>query len=490
MDRVERRYLTPRSIAALVTLGLVVGSLVAVIPSAAAAENTCRAANVTQGTPSRSNLQAAINAAHRGDRISVKGVCVGSFTIDKDLTLVGKPNPQGSKPVLHGEGAWERVLRVTGRVTLTNLKVTGGLTRGAQAGHVGGGILVWKGGILTLNRSVVLGNSSKSEGGGIANYGRLVLNGSSVTRNSAGAGGGISNYGMLVLNGSSSVRGNTADWGGGIANYGTLVLNDSSTVGGNGAYEGGGILLETARHGPDPTLTMNDSSSVRGNEAMIDGGGILFSSGTVTLKNSSSVRGNWAKGSDLAGYGGGIAVLGGGTLVMRHSSSVSANTGSLGGGIFLDALWPTVTMSGSSSVHGNTAEDGGGIFNLGKLTMNDISSVTANTADSGGGIRSQGTVAMNDSSSVNGNTAEGTGGGISLGGSVPYNGSVTLKGSSSVYDNTAATSGGIYLSGDGTISACDATGTDEWIGTVEPNIPNDFLDGDVPLIPSGTGGCA
>lgn len=27
------------------------------------------------------------------------------------------------------------------------------------------------------------------------------------------------------------------------------------------------------------------------------------------------------------------------------------------------------------------------------------------------------------------------------------------------------------------------------IGTVEPNDPNDFLDSDVSLIPSGTGGC-
>ena len=59
-------------------------------PSAAAVGNTCRATNLTQGTPSRSNLQAAINAAHPGDRISVEGVCVGSFTIDRNLTLVGQ----------------------------------------------------------------------------------------------------------------------------------------------------------------------------------------------------------------------------------------------------------------------------------------------------------------------------------------------------------------------------------------------------------------
>ncbi len=477
-----------RAISAVATVALLFGSLFVVIPSAVAVKNTCWAKNLTQGSPSRSNLQVAISAAHDGDKISVKGVCVGSFTIDTDITLVGHRDPGGAKPVLHGEGAWERVLRVAARVTLTNLKVTGGLTRGAQAGHAGGGILVWKGGILTLNRSVIRGNSSKYEGGGIANYGRLVLNGSSVTRNSApdGVGGGISNYGDLTMNGSSLVRGNTAKlWGGGIANHGTLVMNDSSTVGGNGAYEGGGILLETPRHGPDPTLTMNDSSSASGNHATNDGGGIFVSGGTVTLKNSSSVRGN-----DATNAGGGIAVLGGGTLVMRHSSSVRGNTASLGGGIYLDPLWPTVTMSGSSSVHGNTAEDGGGIFNLGKLTMNDISSVTENTADSGGGIRNQGTIAMNDSSSVNGNTAEGTGGGIFLIGIVPHNGSVTLKGSSSVYDNTAATSGGIYLSEDSTFSACDGTSVDDWIGTVEPNDPNDFLDSDVSLIPSGTEDCA
>ncbi len=82
------------------------------------------------------------------------------------------------------------------------------------------------------------------------------------------------------------------------------------------------------------------------------------------------------------------------------------------------------------------------------------------------------------------------GGGISLIGSVPHNGSVTLKGSSSVYDNTAATSGGIYLSEDGTTAPATRTSVDEWIGTVEPNDPNDFLDSDVTLIPSGSGGCA
>jgi len=409
-------------------LGVVVGTLALSVSRAGAVENTCRSKNVTQGTPSLSNLQSAINAAHRGDRISVKGVCVGSFT---DLTLVGHRKGRDSKPVLRGDGAWDRVLRVAGKVTLSNLTVTGGRA---------GGILLRKGGILTLNRSVIRGNSS-NHGGGIANYGRLVPE--------------------------------------------RLVLSAQEHGG-----RGRGIFLDTFKHGLDPTLTMNDSASVRGNQATDVGGGILVNRGTVTLKNSSSVSGNRVSGSSSPESGGGIAVQGGGTLVMRHSSSVSENRAPRGGGISTGPRWATVTMDESSSLHGNIAELGGGIFNLGTITMNDSASVTSNGADSGGGITNQGILVMNDSSTVSGNTAEGTGGGIVHIGTASLNGSVILKDLSGVYDNTAALSGGIHLVEDRTINACDGTSADEWIGTVEPNDPNDFLDSDVVLIPSGAGACS
>jgi predicted outer membrane repeat protein len=116
-------------------------------------------------------------------------------------------------------------------------------------------------------------------------------------------------------------------------------------------------------------------------------------------------------------------------------------------------------MSGSSSVSGNTADRGGGITNTeGTLTMTDTSSVRGNSADRGGGI---------------GNF-----------------GDITLKDSASVFDNTATSTGGGIYNNMGVISACDATSVEEWVGTVEPNSPNDYLDGDVPLTPSGTGGCS
>ena len=346
-------------------LGAAIGTLVLNSSSAGAVQNTCRARNLTRGTQGLADLQAAIDTAHSGDRISVKGVCVGSFTIDKNLTLVGHQTGDGAQPVLHGRGGSDRVVDVFARVTLTNLKITGGVNMAWDPdvgdSHAGGGIRVREGGTLTLNRSVVRGNRSGSGGGGIANYGKLILNGSSaVNRNEAGPGGGIANYGVLRMNGSSSVRGNTGTYGGGITLMGgsTLRMNGSSLVRGNTSLIGGGIYADdhSGRHLPDPTIDMNDSSSVLENTAR-EGGGISL---------------------------GGISLEGGGTLTMNDSSSVLGNTAREGGGISL-GYGSALTMNDSSSVRGNHAtDDGGGIWrSYGTVTLNDASSVRGNSADHG-----------------------------------------------------------------------------------------------------------
>ena len=377
MGYLPRDCRAARSVFGALTMGTVFVTLIVSAPNARAVENTCRATNLTQETPSRSDLQTAINSAHSGDRISVEGICVGSFTIDNDLTLFGLPTSQGGRPVLHGDwdakhvlpgdrGA-ERVLLIGARVMLANLKVTGGVAQlggEALADESGGGILVMKGGALTLSRSVVRGNRAWYEGGGIANHGRLVLNGSSVTGNSAddgagnGHGGGIANYGTMIMNGSSSVRGNSAgNTGGGIVNYGELIMNDSSSVLGNTTQLGGGISLSNRHpaHLPDPAVTMNDSSSVRGNEATQEGegvgGGFFFNEGTVTLNDSSSVSRNSAE------LGGGLWTSFG-TITMNDSSSVTENQAADGGGGIWSGSQGTVALNDSSSVRGNNAVDG------------------------------------------------------------------------------------------------------------------------------------
>jgi hypothetical protein len=72
MDGVGRRHGTATPLTTLlVMLSTLVITNVASQDEASAAVNTCQVKNLTQATPARSNLQAAINAAHRGDKISV-----------------------------------------------------------------------------------------------------------------------------------------------------------------------------------------------------------------------------------------------------------------------------------------------------------------------------------------------------------------------------------------------------------------------------------
>lgn len=221
----------------LATLALLVGQVAVWTSSAGAA--TCTVKNITTRVTG-SDLQGAIYAASTGDTLKIKGVCAGSFTIDKDLTLAGPATLDGETcdgPYC-GRGI---VLWVdAGNVTLKNLTITNG-----SSTYDGGGI--WNFGTLTLKgSSSVTGNSAEDGAGGIYNFGTLTLNGSSsVSGNTVyyvGNGGGIWNVGTLTLNGSSSVSGNSAAYGGGIFNEGTVTLSGSSSVTGNTAEEGGGIF--------------------------------------------------------------------------------------------------------------------------------------------------------------------------------------------------------------------------------------------------------
>ncbi|MGZ8571969.1 MAG: hypothetical protein ACXWW5_07065 [Actinomycetota bacterium] len=266
MDQ-SRSIRTSHRFALLVAAGLALAMVPASASNVDAAPSRCWARNLSQGTPARSHLQGVIDAARAGDRIAVKQVCTGHFRIGKRLTLVGGSTPTVPVPVLRTNGAG-RVLLVRARVTLTNLKITGG------SADRGGGI--WNAsGTLILNRSTVRGNEAAVFGGGIVNdRGTVVLNGSSTIRLNSAAdfGGGIFNFGgMVVLNGSSSVGRNSSDLGGGIFNDdgSDITMNGSAAIRGNTAREGGGIYND------DAIVRLKNGSSVTGNTATT-GGGIRF----------------------------------------------------------------------------------------------------------------------------------------------------------------------------------------------------------------------
>jgi predicted outer membrane repeat protein len=192
-------------------------------------------------------LQTAIDAATPGATLVL---CAGTWamttqvSIDKTLTLTGA----GPTTILDGQKA-NRVLRIAQPVTvvLSDLTVRGGNTED----RFGGGIANF-GTLLLGAGSTVSGNTAEVGGGGIFNQGTLTLRaGSTVSGNrvTGGGGGGILNEGTLTLEMGSTVRDNTSFLtGGGIYNApsGSMNLMDGTIICGNSLLQCRGVVSDTS----------------------------------------------------------------------------------------------------------------------------------------------------------------------------------------------------------------------------------------------------
>ncbi len=170
--------------------------------------------------------------------------------------------------------------------------------------------------------------------------GNVVINDSIIRDNTATNGGGILNElaGVLTLN-NTMVSGNSAtNLGGGIYSevQGVITIN-YSTIDNNSADSGGGIFNQQIS-----SLIVNNST-INGNSAIAgDGGGICsIISGQVNINNS-TVSGNSAQLASVDGFGGGI--YGGGTVVANHITLNNNSAQGSGGGIFATTPF---TMSNS-----------------------------------------------------------------------------------------------------------------------------------------------
>ena len=342
-------------------------------PAAPLHLSACRVIILRHYFTSYSTLADAVAQANTGDTLIVSGRCIGTTTVDKDLTisglLRGVLDGGGSGPVLtvqSGATVTLRALTITngntvnkfsgggiynaGTLAVTFSSISGNSATGAN--NDGGGI--YNAGSLTIDRSSVSGNTATDRNaGGIFNLNTasLTLNHSSISHNSGSDGGGIGNFGSAILT-DSWVSDNT---GGGIYVFrGSVTLNGSSSVSGNTALVGGGIYNISG------SVTLNDSSSVSGNTALV-GGGIFNSNGSVTLNDYSSIRGNASTNdgsSVLYGDAGGGGIFSAGSMTL-NGSSISYNTsaaGSHGGGIY--SVSGTLNNAGAGgNVHNNTPED-------------------------------------------------------------------------------------------------------------------------------------
>ena len=297
-------------------------------PDLAAAAPSCHVRNVTQETRG-DTLRSMVRAADAGDRLWVRGTCVGNIVIGKDLVIKGR----GDHAVVTGLDRY-RAFRVRKGATLT-------------LRH------------LTIERVVGVYDGTRGGGGGIYNEGIVTLADSIVRRAKAGEdpGGAIANHGVMTIR-DSVIRDSRADWGGGIGNLGTLALVGSRVVGNHpeGIWSRGPMSIA--------------DSVVRDNAW-----GGIFVGGKVDVTISvSRVKDNRR--------GGGIEKSGGGTLTL-DGCLVSGNSALQDGG-GIETRWGQLALV-ATTVTGNTAgRHGGGIFvtdGSTSLTLDPSSSVTGNTPD-------------------------------------------------------------------------------------------------------------
>lgn len=207
----------------------------------------------------------------------------------------------------------------TGRVTLNQSTVSGN-----TASELGGGIRGSSG--VTVNNSTIAANTAYEGGGGIHTGGSVTVSNSTITANTAGSGGGIRSDGYLRVV-SSTISSNSATFhGGGIWSYRYLYVGAGSVIEGNVANGDGGGIASNAYDYVQPAVIVD--SRLRSNTAGRRGGGFSL---VVGSRYSSTAVKSSTFADNVAQNGGGVS----GTFgLFVENSTFSGNTAtSHGGGI-------------------------------------------------------------------------------------------------------------------------------------------------------------
>jgi len=249
-------------------------------------------------------LIAAINTANANGEVNAIRLQPGAYT----LTAPNNTTPDGpnglpsitSLLTIIGAGAGHtiierettapffRLLHVapTGLLKLERLTVRGGRLPPFNPG--GGGLLNRGTAIISQSALTDCVTGADGGGGGIASFGRLVIAGSTISRNlSSGPGGGVSSLAGLLTVVNSTISGNLGSLGGGLFIGPQMALIIGSTIADNLANDGngGGVFsFSTAMAIINSTLAGNRTPF--GGGGLSGGGGIIVN--TTIADNSSS----------------------------------------------------------------------------------------------------------------------------------------------------------------------------------------------------------
>ncbi|MBF0498125.1 MAG: right-handed parallel beta-helix repeat-containing protein [Deltaproteobacteria bacterium] len=333
------------------------------------------------------SIQAAVNAASRGDTIEVAGgvylesiVFMGNDNSGITIKGVGTPPPTITS------GGRGRVISIyeADNVRITGVHITGGATAGQDIANFGGGIFVDGSNGFEISNSVI-DNNKAVYGGGLAFRGGSVSVINNTVQNNAvisatnAYGGGIYLYGATGLISGNTIQNNTtagpnAGPGAGVCMVSSSTAVSNNTFRGNktaGLQHYGGGLYTYQCYGF--SITNNTFTENQG----LDGGGMAIIASNPTIFNNlfTHNQGRW----------------GGGLYGWQMASTIDSNTFSQnnasdgGGGILFDGSSAAVFTN--NTVTGNNAVNWGGgvdLFISSCLIAQNI--ITLNTSARGGGV--------------------------------------------------------------------------------------------------------
>jgi predicted outer membrane repeat protein len=346
------------------------------------------------------DVQAALDDAASGDTVAIcPGTWLGTFVVKTDdLTIRG----YGDTSVLDGNGTEATLTVVPDTVTVADLTITGGASAGFGGGisasdadvklctvdvtgntaPSGGGLYVGTGSIEVYNSRFSENEALSDSGGAIySSYADITVLDSDLERNASLYGGGaiVTGDGLVIaVYGSTFTQNTTGYEGGGVAMYAgwygsNACFVESAFTENNADYAGGAV----SSNGFGIMTTGYESCMFEGNTAVYVGGAIAYQQWVRDV--SSTVDSTFTANS--AGQGGAISLAGGwGELYAAfYRTKFDSNTASLAGAIQAGGVGTETVLLYDGSVTSNTATWAGGIY------IDTTTTIEATNVDFGSG---------------------------------------------------------------------------------------------------------
>ena len=214
----------------------------------------------------------------------------GDLNLNDTVDIIGH---DASDTIIDG-GGLDRVFQVNANATISDITIQHG------TGFFGGGVWVTANNALTLQRSVVVNNTTGAvvddnhSGGGIGNNGTLTLTDCVVSGNSAGGhGGGIFSNAIVTISGSEISDNNAGKTSGGVVSLsvGNVLPSmtiTNSTISGNTTALGGGVVNAVNGTFPNGTLSLHNVT-VTNNTGTQGAGGVVGFPSPITIEATNSI---------------------------------------------------------------------------------------------------------------------------------------------------------------------------------------------------------